>query len=350
MRTVVINHSLVNLHEIKPWSTEFLKMINSNLGNAVISHSILKILPGVEIHPAAYNLGEVHNSKSLANDINSKYGKCILVLQDHVVFESMPPSVSLTPKHILAVADFLKNIAIPTFVVSLTVRKSFELKNQADFLTPETLELLNSLRNPLISVGVRGKFTERLLRDFGGIKVKAVGCPSFFARVSDKTANPVPDILGTNGRLTNSEAATIHIAQGDDSGEPLLIPYLSADGKIYSTKQIENKISDYYKPKFLEKIYFPASVEDWIRVTGKVTLIAGTRLHGAIVALNAGLPVLTVATDMRAKETLDFMDIPYFEELTDELIDYSEKNTKNLFEEYDNKYPKRLDYFRKWLN
>ena len=91
-------------------------------------------------------------------------------------------------------------------------------------------------------------------------------------------------------------------------------------------------------------------MKDWTLVSEKLTLIAGTRLHGAIVGLNAGVPALTVATDMRAKETLDFMDIPYFEELTDELINQSEKNTKNLFEEYDNKYPKRLDNFLKWIN
>jgi hypothetical protein len=344
----IVNHHTPNWHKDKSWSSEFIKKINYNLGNALISQSCIKLYPKAALNESLSDLEEHSDPMNAALEINKKYTKCIFIMQDHIIGKSMPSSNSINGRKILNIATFLRFLEIPTHVVSLTIRQAIDEKIDLRSLIPESLELLESLRNPYISVGTRGVKTKELLINYEGIKVEAVGCPSFFMREARTTRLANLQRIGTNGRFANYPQASIHIGQGDDYGEPLLLKEISADGRIYPDNSLENRVKEFYKPEFLRKIYFPASLNDWRIKTESLTFIAGTRLHGSIVAMNLGIPVLTIATDVRAQETLDYMNVPYQKNITDVIVDNVENEMKNSFKEFDAKYLEKFNRFKQW--
>jgi hypothetical protein len=346
----IINHHTVKRTELVSWSPEFLSRINFNLGNSLISETLLELIPGASLLEAFFDIENIPDPKKAALQINNKFKKCFFVMQDHIIFNSMPQSNSIDAKKILRCATFLENVRIPTLVVSLTVRKSLDSGIDDSHLIPESIELLKSLRNPFVSVGTRGFETLTLLKEFGGIKVSAVGCPSFYARKADTTREINLENIGTNGRFANLPESSIHIAQGDDFGEPLLIKEIKGDGRIHPTKKLQKKMRHFYEPDFLDKLYFPASTMDWRVATKKLSLVGGTRLHGAILALTLGIPVLTTASDVRAKETLEFMNIPYVDQLTRQNFSKFAVESRNYFREFDYKYHEKLQNFLSWLN
>lgn len=346
----IVNHHTAKRSEFPSWSPEFLNRINFNLGNSLISETLLKLIPGASLHDTLYGIENIPDPKKAALQLNNDYNKCIFVMQDHVIYNSMPQSNSIDAKKILRCATFLESLRIPTLVVSLTVRKSLDSGIDDSHLIPESIELLKSLRNPFVSVGTRGFATKNLLNEFGGIKVSAVGCPSFFVRKADTTREINLEIIGTNGRFANLPESSIHIAQGDDFGEPLLFKDIKGDGKIHVTKKLQKKMHKFYEPDFLDKLYFPASTMDWRVATKKLSLVGGTRLHGAILALTLGIPVLTTASDVRAKETLEFMNIPYVDQLTSQNFSKLAVESRSYFKEFDYKYHEKLQNFLSWLN
>lgn len=346
----IVNHHTVKRTEFPSWSPEFLNRINFNLGNSLISESLLKLIPGASLHDRLYDIEKIPDPKKAALQLNNEFNKCIFVMQDHLIFNSMPESKSIDAEKILRCATFLKNLRIPTLVASLTMRNSLDSGNENSFLIPESIELLKSLRNPFVSVGTRGFATSNLLKEFGGIKVSAVGCPSFYVRRTNIIKEMDLENIGTNGRFANLPESSIHIAQGDDFGEPPLIKEVKGDGRIHATKKFQKKMHEFYDPDFLEKVYFPASTMDWRVATKKLSLLAGTRLHGAILALTLGVPVLTTASDIRAKETLEFMKIPYTDQLSRQNFSKIATESRYCFEEFDDIYPEKLQNFLSWLN
>jgi len=346
----IVNHHIVKSSEIVSWTPEFVSRINFNLGNSLISETLLKLIPGASLHHTLYDIENLLDPKKAALQLNNEFSKCIFVMQDHVIFNSMPLSKSIDSKKILRCAAFLKNVRIPTLVVSLTMRKPLDSGFDNLNLIPESIELLKSLRNPFVSVGTRGFATKNFLKDFGGIKVSAVGCPSFYARKTNITKEINLENIGTNGRFANLSESSIHIAQGDDYGEPLLIKEVKGDGRLHATKELKKKMHEFYDPDFLDKLYFPASTMDWRVATKKLSLVAGTRLHGAILALTQGIPALTTASDVRAKETLEFMNIPYTKLLNKQNFSNIAIESRNDFKEFDYKYPEKLQNFLSWLS
>jgi hypothetical protein len=346
----IVNHHTVRRGEFVSWSPDFFRRINFNLGNSLISETLLKLIPGASLHDTLQDVENILDPKKAALQLNNECNKSIFVLQDHVIFNSMPLSKSIDSEKILRCATFLENVRIPTLVVSLTMRKHLDSRIDHSYLLPESIELLKSLRNPFVSVGTRGFVTNNLLKEFGGIKVSAVGCPSFYARNTNRTREINLENVGTNGRFVNLSESSIHIAQGDDFGEPLLIKEVNRDGRLHATKEFKKRMSEFYDPDFLDKLYFPASTMDWRVATGKLSLVAGTRLHGAILALTLGIPVLTTASDVRAKETLEFMNIPHRDQLIKQNFSNMAIESKNDFQEFDYKYPEKLQKFLNWLN
>ncbi len=346
----IVNHHVVRQREFSAWSTAFVKEINFNLGNSFISEALIKILPGTKLHEKFSDLENYSDPIEAAETANKELKKCIFISQDHLLFNSMPHSNSLDGEKILRCAKFLSQLRVPTYVVSLTMRKSVEDFSSNENLIPESIELLKALRNPYISVGTRGHQTNNFLREFGGIVTSAVGCPSFYSRNVHVTREIDLEQIGTNGRFANLRESTIHIAQGDDFGEPLLIGLIKGDGKIYATEEVKNSLSEFYDSNFIDKIYFPASTRDWRVATEKLTVVTGTRLHGAIMALSLGIPALTTATDVRALETLEFMRLPHFNELNLKAISSAARESKLLFRDFDEIYPEKREHFNKWIH
>ena len=103
-----------------------------------------------------------------------------------------------------AMSDLLEKVTIPVSVVGVGAQASLKGSVRgADTLAPAVQRFVRAALKGSPSIGVRGEFTERYLRDlgFGADEVDVIGCPSMFMFGPDL---PVPrrvDAIGPESRI-----------------------------------------------------------------------------------------------------------------------------------------------------
>ena len=65
--------------------------------------------------------------------------------------------------------------------------------------------------------------------------------------------------------------------------------------------------------RFLEGAFFSPLVAEYLRHHRQLSLMAGTRLHGNLMALVQGVPTLFAYHDLRVKEVAELLDAPRFD-------------------------------------
>jgi hypothetical protein len=257
-------------------------------------------------------------------------------------------------------ADFIESTKLPCLVVGLGVQMAFD--GSLPKLPTGTQRFLKivSERSPFISV--RGNYTKSILESYGIHNTWATGCPSLLMYkdkqfsysldttnlrnivlqgtrhgLSDKIFERVDKSSSLNLQiyryaienktflLLQSEFPDIFSLKNGSSNEedrPAITEYLE---KIYCCPM--GKIKDYLRDRGL--LYW--NVSDWINGLVKFDCLIGTRIHGVISAILAGIPAILLAHDERTKElgtimNLPFFDIRQFDVFNDEAIDFLIKN------------------------
>ena len=167
-------------------------------------------------------------------------------------------------------------------------------------------------------IGVRGFLTHTHLESLG-IKSLEVGCPTFFLRnsLSLRTIKEFPknsEIL-IAGDYSGISSPGGFFSQGDydinvteeilQSGDYRSNYYVAKNGffnrrKLYLKSGIKAK---YY--------YYVNNFDSSPSFFSNYKLFIGSRVHGAIMAINAGLPAVVTNYDLRAIELCNYLSIPH---------------------------------------
>lgn len=185
------------------------------------------------------------------------------------------------------------------------------------------------------SISTRGQFTSDWLSSVGIHNTVVTGCPSLYMNVATPGAPDSADggVVLQSTRYQMSRAALD--SAGLNSRIFRLVGELDLD-MIYQSEIEEIGYLVYGKgferltmhggpllpalyglpgmeemQAFLDrhgKVFF--SISDWAAYVKTKRLVAGTRLHGAILALNAGVDALLFPHDSRTQELVEFAAIP----------------------------------------
>ena len=195
--------------------------------------------------------------------------------------------------------------------------------------------LIRVLSSKAAYISTRGFLTTRYLQSIGVMNVVTTGCPSIYMQLQPQSSveqTGSPTVIQSTRYFFSSEEAqsdNLNNALFNASGkhgydmvyqseaeemEYLLKPgpeialetdRLSGLAQLYSFTDITRLKSylDQHGRVFLD-------LDKWSTYLTSKERVLGTRLHGAIIALNSGTPAILLAHDSRTSEMIDFAGIP----------------------------------------
>ena len=196
-------------------------------------------------------------------------------------------------------------------------------------LTKGTRRFLAYVASRSVSIGVRGYYTAEILDRMGIRNVDVIGCPSAFWR------DNAPDIpwteLPSNPRLAvhstplghfrdKVSALMAHGIKHDATyvlqSEMWMMPLLGVEGDEIL---LDGDLLYYAYPEtspvalrewLTRKLVVYFGMEDWLRQIGTYDFVYGSRFHGNMAAIQAGVPALNLPFDSRTRELCEYLNLP----------------------------------------
>lgn len=325
----------------------FMKAIAGNTGNSYITYALIKeLMGGLSKIRHIQNIYEYNfdNQDVDIDYINNEATHVFLILQDQIrIAESY--GFKLPYRQIM---NFISKLNKPVIIAGLGANSfnGFDSKFH-EKLDPELIIFLKFLSDHCIEIGLRGTFTQEVLHNIGVDNTRVIGCPSYFEMgpnriIKKESFSDIKSIVLTS-RMPHIPLNTDMLMQ--DFQEETLIKPIAFD-------RVENILTDFeVRRLFEQKYHLFSNIEDWKNFIKNFKFAIGVRLHGTILALNAGVPALCLNIDSRATEMCDFLKIPHNTSLKIENIeDYFRAFESIDIETLNINYPKLYENFANFIH
>lgn len=310
-------------------TTEAMRQVGNNTGNLLFQYAMYSLI-GDRRHLLGRDLG-------WRGDRVRELCRAVVLPSANFLREGFDMS---------GVTGFLEKVDLPFVMVGLGAQAPDYGTRTFDF-HPSVLRLIDLIRERAPLVGVRGAFTAEVLADRGVTNVLVTGCPSNFI-------NPAPD-LGARvaAKRARARAAGLRsfITHGDEPWpkdlvkqqiEKRLVAWTHAGPGMMSQQSVPifmeyirhangaaaADIPEHREPALARALMPPGatveefrvfvaaklrsyfSVHQWMEDSARYDFSVGMRLHGNMVAWQAGTPALWVHHDSRTRELAEAMALP----------------------------------------
>lgn len=293
-------------------------VFGTNTGNLIFSDAAHKLLttPRAEV----FSNG-IRTVQSEAARINEEYDVFVVPLAN-----AFRPSFE---RPLARMTQLIKKLRIP--VVVLGVGAQADLKYNAARLKPmepTVREFVTEVLNRSASIGVRGEFTEQYLNDMGFRDVEVIGCPSMFMHGDTFTLEKRVESLTRESRVSVNGSHSAVRSHGLDAiirqahqryphlrfvGQNLL------EGELLHWRETSNPSGSQTSmpthpshPMYREgKVRLYIDPATWIHELREFDFSFGSRIHGNIAALLAGVPSTVLCSDSRTLELCRYFGIPH---------------------------------------
>jgi hypothetical protein len=284
---------------------EFNKIYN-NTGNLVWQYAIAKILhcPANEItierHPYDENDVDLTFTSGPPEVVNEQF--------DHVVFSGANVISRQQIWRLEKLKPFLSGLKVPITVCSIGAQANHDDYRLLKDIDGSVKDFVRSVLDRGPSIGVRGEFTAEYLSKLGfSNHVLPIGCPSFYMGgrnalfrppeqpISDATAL----IVDTPAIRSQLFRKAQQIFKGNYNVVSQSYVEKAADLEYEELAAIRNR-----------KLYRFTAFHHWKAFAGNHSVSLSGRIHGTIVALHSGIPVILVALDTRTEELGKHIGIP----------------------------------------
>lgn len=290
----------------------------TNTGNLIFSDAAHKILTT----PQAEVLSNgIRTDPSAAERINEEFDAFVVPLAN-----AFRPTFERSLKRM---TQLIKKLSIP--VVVLGVGAQADLTYDAARLKPmepTVRAFVTEVLNRSASIGVRGEFTEQYLKNMGFRDVEVIGCPSMFMNGETFTLEKKSESLTAESRISVNGSHSAVRSHGLDAiirqaheryphlrfvGQNLL------EAELLHWRETSNPIGAQTSmpthpshPMYREgKVRLYIDPATWIEELRAFDFSFGSRIHGNIAALLAGVPSTVLCSDSRTLELCRYFGIPH---------------------------------------
>jgi polysaccharide pyruvyl transferase WcaK-like protein len=239
-----------------------------------------------------------------------------------------PAANQLNPRFDLgSLAALFERVNVPLVVIGLgaqaaTLGGPVELKDG-------TIRWLRVIGEKAALIGARGMFSADVMAAHGVKNVEVTGCPSFQinpsetlgAQLAAKSKGPFQRISVNQGdvpsNVRKAEAILCSHVASHDSQYVIQAPQLWISAAMDRFQELSEDeravISGLFPPESnvdSKKIAAYFDYKDWIRSLTNYDLSIGTRIHGNILALQAGVPAICIDHDSRTRELSETIMMP----------------------------------------
>ncbi len=347
-------------------SDEFFKLSGGNTGNLVFCHAISRIF-NTDANSYSWGSELKHLNKSsdrlvvpLANQLGS-----------HVDLAKL--------------ADVFSNISIPLIGVGLGAQgpiSGIDPNSIPDGSWKWLKAMISNAPCEQPNISLRGELTLEAIRSKGMAQHCIVtGCPSNFINPSNMLGREIYRRRGNGLRriavvagnpflpqFRILEQSLVKLMESNDGvyicQHPLDMVRLSLGENISIERNNMISYRDYINPtlsedKFLEWFrrysYSYSSVPEWILAMKRFDVVVGTRIHGVMAGIQAGVPSVCLCIDSRTLELCQTMGIPYLNSndykhgISLEIIESCLKKWDwNSYDDMRQILAKRFDQFSSW--
>ncbi|MFJ4967871.1 polysaccharide pyruvyl transferase family protein [Streptomyces sp. NPDC088755] len=292
----------------------------TNAGNLIFSDAAHKILTTPRTEVVSNGIRTI---ASEAERINEEYDAFVVPLAN-----AFRPSFE---RSLTRMTQLITKLRIP--VVVLGVGAQADLKYNAARLKPlepAVRAFVTAVLDRSASIGVRGEFTEQYLKDMGFRDVEVIGCPSMFMHGETFTVDKRVESLTSESRVSVNGSHSAVRSQGMDSiirqahqrypnlrfiGQNLLEGELLHWRETSHVSGTQTSMPTHPShPMYREgKVRLYIDPATWISELREFDFSFGSRIHGNIAALLAGVPSTVLCSDSRTLELCRYFGIPHRE-------------------------------------
>lgn len=290
----------------------------TNSGNLIFSDAAHKIL-------------ETPRTKVVSNGIRTKVADAGRINEEYDVFV-IPLANAFRPSfepQLQRLTQLISKLRIPVVVPGVGAQTGTDYTaDRLRPMQPSVYAFVSAVLERSASIGVRGEFTERYLRDMGFRDVEVIGCPSMFMNGRDLIIRENPRPLGPESRIAiNGSHDAVRktnlgrIIRHAHAGYPHLrfVGQNLSDARqlhwrdlSHPNAKVKNIPTHPDHPMYGEdKVRVYIDPVTWMDDLRGFDYSFGSRIHGNIAALLAGTPATVLCGDSRTLELCRYFDIPY---------------------------------------
>lgn len=328
--------------------------IGSNIGNMLFPYSIGRWINGVE----DITIDPIRDSEvEKFEDINENYDMLLLPFANAFRKEFIPFLNRWT--------KLIQSLTIPCVVIGIGAQSRIDDEELSFEFDEDVKAFCDAVLEKSATIGVRGEITKKYLMKTGvpQDRIHVIGCPSMFVNGSDYIAiekKPYEEVK--NISLNSSKWI---------SGLPVVIDWMEKlPNAIFIPQETWELVTLYmgYQSQQINNRYFVTAGHKYVQegrvrtfidtiswmsyLHNNIDVSGGTRIHGNVAALIAGVPALVIACDTRVKEICEYFAIPYqsVNVLREEKTSFEDWYRDIDFTAMNERYPDALkDYESFWV-
>jgi hypothetical protein len=247
-------------------------------------------------------------------------------------------------------ALFLEKVDLPCVVIGLGAQaRDYRCRVE---VPPGTQRMVRAISERSVTLGVRGYFTAATLIEMGVKNVRVIGCPSMFWNC--RTALKFTSRSASNGLAValNGSANVVQHAGSAEAARRFEIalarlsfahgyPYIlqneqelmeiaTGRGPVYGEETLRALMAQYgmeemCPDKFLQRVKENmrcyGDVQAWHHQMKQFDFVTGSRFHGCLIGLLAGVPAQMIVHDARTREMCDLLRIPHLDVMKTDKLD-----------------------------
>ncbi|MFF2410755.1 polysaccharide pyruvyl transferase family protein [Streptomyces sp. NPDC058092] len=290
----------------------------TNSGNLIFSDAAHKIL-------------ETPRSEVVSNGIATRVADADRINSEYDVFV-IPLANAFRPsfeRQLERLTQLISKLKIPVVVPGVGAQTGVDYTaDRLRPMQPTVYAFVSAVLDHSASIGVRGEFTERYLRDMGFRDVDVIGCPSMFLNGSKLDIRKSRRPLGPEARIAvngSHDAVRKHklgqIIRRTHAHYPHLrfIGQNLSDARQLHWRDLSHQNASVTAipthpdhPMYGEdKVRVYIDPVTWMDDLRGFDFSFGSRIHGNIAALLAGTPATVLCGDSRTLELCRYFDIPH---------------------------------------
>jgi hypothetical protein len=272
-----------------------------NSGNLIFAQAVYKTFSK---HANSIDVDGYDPDFMTVEEINERYDAFVLPLAN-----AFRPQFA---EHLEKYTKLIRLLRIPCVVVGVGAQAGLDLAELSGSPMDEIVRaFVSAVLDRSASIGVRGEFTRDYLGRLGFRAVDVIGCPSLCLYGGHlRVARPRPP-LGVWDRIavnhTGRLRPAMELARQALCNHPDGVFVAQTTAESESWKTIVSTGSSAGE----SRVRHFTDVLAWLRLLRTCRFSFGTRIHGNIAALLAGVPAFLIAHDSRTLELARYHRIPY---------------------------------------
>ena len=337
-------------------------IIHANVGNYLFTNAIHRTLStaGTEIVSNGTLSDRRAPEPGDAERINDEFDRFVVPLAN-----AFRPTFE---KHLVRLTALIAQLNIPVTVVGVGAQAGVDLDASPLTTMSDTVRaFVAAVLDRSTSMGVRGEFTKSYLVDLGfpAESIDVIGCPSLFtyggslrvdkamaeigpaSRLALNLSPGVPDVGPFSQQHADAYPELVYVAQDHDDLE-LLLYGTTIPGPLDPTTPTHMGHSLYRQDRM--RMFLDGWT--WIEFLAEQDFVFGTRFHGNVAALLAGVPATLLTHDSRTVELAEYHAIPHrpMADVVSEKTDARELYEAADFTAFNELMPMRFATYRAFLD